>query len=69
MAQKLILRKTGPEADRIVAAFCERTGLATRAGDEAAIFELEGAPRAVDAQAELDAIDPRWADHVELANA
>jgi hypothetical protein len=62
----LILRKRGPRADAILDAFEARTKLAARHGDEARVFTLEGAGHEVDVQAELDAIDPRWADHVEL---
>lgn len=63
----LVITKHGPQADRILDAFAERTGLPSRDGEHARIFSLEGAGRAVDAVAELEVIDPAWADHVELA--
>jgi hypothetical protein len=63
----LVLRKIGPRADALLDAFQERTDLAARDGDQARIFTLEGAGHAVDPIAELDAIDPSWRDHVELA--
>jgi hypothetical protein len=67
MPNTLVLTKHGPEADRILDAFAERTQLAARDGDTARIFTFEGAGHDVDVKAELDAIDPAWADHVEVA--
>jgi hypothetical protein len=67
MPNTLVLTKHGPEADRILDAFEERTQLAARDGDTARIFTFEGAGHDVDVKAELDAIDPAWADHVEVA--
>jgi hypothetical protein len=67
MPNVLVLRKRGPRADAILDAFTERTKLACRDGDQARIFTLEGAGHAVDVEAELDAVDPAWAEHVELA--
>jgi hypothetical protein len=67
MPNTLVLTKHGPEADRILDAFEERTRLAARDGDTARIFTFEGAGHDVDVKAELDAIDPAWADHVEVA--
>jgi hypothetical protein len=63
----LVLTKHGSQADRILDAFAERTGLPSRDGEQARIFSLEGAGHAVDPVAELVAVDPAWADHVELA--
>jgi hypothetical protein len=63
----LIVLKVGPEADRILDAFQERTKLAARDGETARIFTLEGAGHGIDVGATLDAIDPAWADHVEVA--
>jgi hypothetical protein len=63
----LVITKHGPQADRILDAFAQRTGLPSRDGETARIFSLEGAGHAVDAIGELDAIDPAWTDHVELA--
>jgi hypothetical protein len=63
----LVITKHGPQADRILDAFADRTGLPSRDGEGARIFSLEGAGHAVDVLAELQAIDPAWADHVELA--
>jgi hypothetical protein len=62
----LVLTKRGPDAGRILDAFAARTGLPARDGDTARIFSLEGAGHGIDVVAELDAIDPAWADHVEL---
>jgi hypothetical protein len=67
MPNTLVLTKHGPEADRILDVFEERTQLAARDGDTARIFTFEGAGHDVDVKAELDAIDPAWADHVEVA--
>jgi hypothetical protein len=67
MPNTLVLTKHGPEADRILDAFEERTRLAARDGDTARIFTFEGAGHDVDVKAELDAIDPAWADHIEVA--
>ncbi len=67
MPNVLILRKRDPGAQAILDAFEQRTGLAARDGEEARIFTLEGAGHSIDVIGELDAIDPKWADHVELA--
>ena len=67
MPNTLVIVKVGPEADRILDAFQERTRLAARDGETARIFTLEGAGHGVDVGATLDAIDPGWADHVEVA--
>jgi hypothetical protein len=63
----LILVKTGPRADEILDAFQERTGMAARDADHARIFTVEGAPRLVDPTEDLDAVDPEWSQHLELA--
>ena len=68
MPKTLIFTKLNGEADRILQAFAQRTGLAASAGDERAIFQLEGAGHAIDAEAELAAVDPTWAEHVRLEN-
>ena len=67
MPNTLVITKHGPEADRILDAFQERTKLAARDGETARIFTLEGAGHGVDVGATLDAIDPAWGDHVEVA--
>jgi hypothetical protein len=67
MPNTLVITKVGPEADRILDAFEQRTKLAARDGDTARIFMLEGAGHGVDVKAQLDAIDPAWDDHVEVA--
>jgi hypothetical protein len=69
MPKTLIFAKLDGEADRILAAFAQRTGLAATGGDERAIFQLEGAGHAIDAEVELTAVDPSWADHLRLENA
>jgi hypothetical protein len=53
MPKTLIFRKLDDEADRILDAFAQQTGLAERAGDERRIFEFEGAGHDVDALAVL----------------
>jgi hypothetical protein len=68
MPKTLIFTKHGPNADRILMAFSERTGLATTVGDDRAIFQLEGAGHEVDAAAELDAVDPGWRAQLTLEN-
>jgi hypothetical protein len=67
MPNTLVVTKVGPEADRILDAFQERTGLAARDGETARIFTFEGVGHEVDVGAELDAIDPEWDRHVEVA--
>jgi hypothetical protein len=67
MPNTLVITKVGPEADRILDAFQERTKLAARDGETARIFTFEGAGHGVDVSAELDAVDPEWAQHVEVA--
>jgi hypothetical protein len=68
MPKTLIFTKLTGEADRILAAFAQRTSLAASGGEERAIFQLEGAGHAVDAEAELTAVDPGWAEHLRLEN-
>jgi hypothetical protein len=67
MPNTLVMTKVGPEADRILDAFQERTKLAARDGETARIFSFEGAGHGVDVAAELEAVDPAWSDHVEVA--
>jgi hypothetical protein len=67
MPNTLVITKVGPEADRILDAFEERTKLAARDGETARIFTLEGAGHDVQVKAQLDAIDADWASHVEVA--
>jgi hypothetical protein len=67
MPNTLVIVKVGPDADRILDGFQERTKLAARDGETARIFTFEGAGHDVDVKAELDAVDPAWADHVEVA--
>jgi len=68
MPKTLIFTKLDGEADQILDALGERTGLASRDGGDRRIFDFEGAPGDVDALAELDAIDPAWREHVRLEN-
>jgi len=67
MPNMLVITKVGPEADRILDAFQERTNLAARDGETARIFTFEGAGHDVDVGAVLDAVDPAWQQHVEVA--
>jgi hypothetical protein len=67
MPNTLVITKHGPQADRILDAFQERIKLAARDGETARIFTLEGAGHDVDVKAQLDAVDPAWADHVDVA--
>ena len=60
-------RRSAPTRERILDAFQERTELAARDGETARIFTFEGAGHGVDVGAELDAIDPDWSQHVEVA--
>ena len=48
MPNTLVLVKHGPEADRILDAFADRTGLPSRDGETARIFSLAGAGHEVD---------------------
>ena len=59
MPNTLVITKVGPDAERILDAFQERTRLAARDGETARIFTFEGAGHDVDVGAELEAIDPR----------
>lgn len=68
MPKTLIFAKLDREADRILRVFAQRTGLAATGGDERAIFQLEGAGHAIDAEAELTAVDPAWTEHLRLEN-
>ena len=67
MPNTLVITKLGPEADRILDAFEQRTRLAARDGDTARIFTLEGAGHDVDVKAQLDVVGPGRVDHVEVA--
>jgi hypothetical protein len=68
MPKTLIFTKLDGQADRILDALGERTGLASRDGGDRRIFDFEGAPGDVDALAELEAIDAAWREHVRLEN-
>ena len=68
MPKTLIFTKLDGDADRILDALGERTGLASRDGGDRRIFDFEGAPGDVDALAELEGIDPSWPEHVRLEN-
>jgi hypothetical protein len=68
MPKTLIFTKLDGEADRILDALMERTGLPCRDSGERRIFELEGAVHDVDALGELEAIDAAWQEHVRLEN-
>jgi hypothetical protein len=67
MPNTLIITKVGPQADRILDAFEQRAKFAARDGETARIFTLEGAGHGIDVAAHLDAIDPEWSQHVEVA--
>jgi len=67
MPNTLVITKVGADADRILDAFQERTRLAARDGETARIFSFEGAGHGIDVAAELQAIDPDWTRHVEVA--
>jgi hypothetical protein len=67
MPNTLVITKVGPEADRILDAFQERTKLAARDGETARIFTFEGAGHDVDVGAELDAVaEARRGRHADL---
>ena len=52
MPNTLVITKVGPDAERILDAFQERTKLAARDGETARIFTFEGAGHGVDVGAE-----------------
>ena len=64
MPNTLVITKVGPEADRILDAFQERTKLAARDGETARIFTFEGAGHGVDVGAEL--AEARRGRHADL---
>jgi hypothetical protein len=68
MPKTLIFTKLDGEADRILDELGRRTGLACRDGGDRRIFDFEGVLKDVDALAELEDIDPSWAEHVRLEN-
>ena len=55
MPNTLVITKVGPDAERILDAFQERTQLAARDGETARIFTFEGAGHDVDVGAEVRA--------------
>jgi hypothetical protein len=68
MRKTAIFTKLDAQADRILEAFAQRTGLAGHDGDERRIFELEGAGRDVDVRRELRAVDAAWGEHLRWDN-
>jgi hypothetical protein len=68
MPKTLIFTKLDDQAEPILDELGRRTGLACRDGGDRRIFDFEGAPGDVDALAELEAIDPKWPEHVRLEN-
>ena len=68
MRKTAIFTKLDREADRILEAFAERTGLAGHDGDERRIFQLEGAGHDVDVRRELRAVDAAWGEHLRWEN-
>jgi hypothetical protein len=68
MPKTLIFTKLDDQADGILDALMECTGLPCRDSGERRIFELEGAARHIDALGELQAIDAAWQEHVRLEN-
>lgn len=71
MADRLILRPTGDpaEAQRIIDAFAEQTGLAPQpASDGGTEFPLAGEDHEVKVVQTLTGIAGDWAQHVELGD-
>jgi hypothetical protein len=57
--------KNQPDADRILDAFEEQTGLESeKPDDESRVYPLEGDDHQVEIVQTLDDIDEHWADHI-----
>jgi hypothetical protein len=69
MADQIILTKLDEDADRILDAFAERTGLEREDHDEHAHFALDDADdHEIDVVQTLTDIDEDWTDHVGVGD-
>jgi hypothetical protein len=64
MADPIIFTKLDADADRILDAFEQRTGLEGEDDGDRRVFEVEGAEHEVDVVQTLTDIDEDWTDHV-----
>jgi hypothetical protein len=64
MGDEIILTKLDDEAERIIDAFEERTGLEGEDEGDHRRFELVNGDHAIDVVQTLDAIDDDWPEHV-----
>lgn len=69
MASAIVFHPLTDEADRILEAFEEQTGLdSERLDDGGRRFPLEGADHGVDVVQTLTDIDEDWTDHLSLGD-
>jgi len=66
MADQIILTKLDDEADRILDAFEEQTGLEFDDDGDSRTFHLDGVDHPVDVVQTLNDIDEDWTEHVGL---
>jgi hypothetical protein len=66
MADPIIFTKLDADADRILDAFEQRTGLEGEDDGDRRVFEVEGTEHEVDVVQTLTDIDEDWTDHVGL---
>jgi hypothetical protein len=64
MADHIILTKLDSDADRILDAFEERTGLDSEDDGDRRTFDIEGEEHAIDVVQTLTDIDEDWTEHV-----
>ena len=68
MADQIILTKLDEEADRILDAFEEQTGLHGDDEGDRRRFDVAGSGHAVDVVQTLTDIDEAWTEHVGVAD-
>ena len=68
MADQIILTKLDADADRIIDAFADRTGLDREEHGDHAHFPIEGAEHEIDVVQTLTEIDEDWTEHVGVGD-
>jgi hypothetical protein len=64
MATSIILTKLDDDADAIVKAFAEETGLSAEDRGDTWVFDIDGEEHEIDVVQTLTAIDEDWTEHV-----
>jgi hypothetical protein len=66
MAATITLTALDDQAEPVVHAFAERTGLTPTTAGDAWIFDVDGQEHGLNVVQTLTDIDPSWTDHVGL---